>query len=256
MSTQKPPPNGRKPAPAPTGARRSAPPVGRRVAAPATRGTRRQGRDLFGLYFILSAAAAIFLFGVGVWTLRNLGSGGGVPATATPILLTTLPVDANSDTPLAMTPPPVPTPPAPDAVNSGPFAPSAPRSSVVITDINQVAEPAHLPAVIPQAVLQLSETAVFFGNVNPTSVLTHELTLANEGARDLTITALSTSCACVSASIDAIKLPTGTRTHLLVTYRAALDPSEPGFTAAHTLSIASTDGQNPLTKITVSAVLP
>src|SRR5215218_8072063 len=127
MSTRKTPPSTRKPGQAPAPSRRSVPLAAHTPARTAGgRTAARPRRDLFGLYFVLGSATVILLFGVAVWGFRTLVAGSPPPATATPELLTALPRETSNETPLPLTPPATPTLPAPDAINSGAFAPSAP----------------------------------------------------------------------------------------------------------------------------------
>ncbi|HMA35917.1 MAG TPA: DUF1573 domain-containing protein [Chloroflexia bacterium] len=257
---------------APAGPKKPPPPAPRRgPARPAVpvRTVRPGRRDTFGLYFVLSSAIFIFLFGAAVWGLRTLNRNNAAaaatpspparsvvaPATATIETVTQLPLPPVSESPLPnYTPPAVPTLPAPQALQSGTFAPLAPITSIV-TDVTRVQVPARFPAVIPQPRLDLSAPAVDLGTIQAGAVLTRALTLANPGARELIIRGLVSDCACLTARADASRLPTGTRTYLLLTYDSKTDQSPSG-RAEHLLTLVTTDGQQPLTPLTVTVTLP
>jgi uncharacterized protein DUF1573 len=248
MSTRKPAPGGAKPAPGAQRPRHAVP-----IAQAKTK--RKGGRDFFGLYFILGGAVFIFLFGAAVWGLRSLNSQAaqGLP-TATVETASQLPLPAVDETPLPnFTPPPSPTLPAPDALNSGPFVESTPVTSVV-TDAAKLPEPMKLPPQIPQPKIDMSVESVDLGAVKLGDVITREVTIANPGTHDLYIDNIASDCACVGASIAAQKIPSGSRTHMTVVYDSTLEPNPAG-RYDHTLTIFSTDGQEPEKEFLLSVAL-
>jgi hypothetical protein len=249
MSTRKSSSGGAKPAP---GAQRP------RHAVPIAqaKAKRKGGRDLFGLYFILGGAAFIFLFGAAVWGLRSLNSNAAAALpTATVETVAQVPLPQTDETPLPdFTPPPVPTLPAPDALNSGPFVQSTPVTSVV-TDATKLPEPMKLPPQIPQPKIDMSIESVDLGAVKLGDVVTREVTIANPGAHDLVIRSIASDCACVSATVDAATIPSGSRTRMVMTYDSTTEPNTTG-RYDHILTIISTDGQEPKKEFLVSVALP
>ncbi|HUS16334.1 MAG TPA: DUF1573 domain-containing protein [Chloroflexia bacterium] len=239
MSERQPPggPAGGKPAPG-----RATRPV---RTVPQSRGGRNAEPDRFGIYFIVGLAVLIFAFGAVVWGLRGANRSNAVQPAPTPTATVAV---------LSLTGLPSPTLPAPNALTEGAFATAAPITSIV-TDVTKLPPAEVLPPVLPQPKLELSNSSVNLGTVAAGSVVTHELTLANPGARDLVIRRLETDCACLMARAEASKLPSGTRTHLLLTYDAAADPGASG-AVAHKVAVLSTDGQTPWTTIDVSVTNP
>ena len=76
----------------------------------------------------------------------------------------------------------------------------------------------------------------------------------NVGARPLQVRALLTDCACLSATAEAAKLPSGSRTHLVLTYDSAADPGSGAQT--HHLALLANDPQTPRQDVTIRVTRP
>lgn len=261
MSTGKLPAGPRKPA---GPAAKNAPAPRRATPIAPGRPARQGGRDLFGLYFILGAAGFILLFGATIWGLRNanhnsaaaLANATVVPTAAATVAANLLTVVPPVDTPpLAnFTPAPTAALIAPDALRTGALVMLTPVTSVV-SDLLAVEIPPHLPPQIPQARLSVSTDHVDLGLIRPGQVLSRELSLANPGVGEVLIRNLVSDCPCLTARAAAGRLRSNTRTPLLLSYDAHSDPVAVG-PITHTLSLISTDGQQPRTDITVTLRLP
>ena len=242
-----PTPGAKKPLPAPP-ARRLAP------TPQARRGRGTGDPDRFGLYFIAGATAFILLFGAVVWGLRGINNQSRVELAAT---ATALPPTATLEVPAALAsagPFATVTASAPDALTAGPFAAPAALQSVFTSTLTNGVKPPPIPPQIPQPQIAVSADSVDFGSVAATGVVTRGLILGNVGARPLQVRALLTDCACLSATAEAAKLPSGSRTHLVLTYDSAADPGSGAQT--HHLALLANDPQTPRQDVTIRVTRP
>ncbi|MGI8586212.1 MAG: DUF1573 domain-containing protein [Chloroflexia bacterium] len=239
--------------------------VGKKAVAPVRKQTavvrpqarRKGGTDRFGIYFVAGATAAILLFGAAVWGLRGINNSNRADLarpTPTEQVISTLPTYPAATAQPGEKPLPSPTLAAPDAARTGAFAPASPITSVV-TDVNKLPMPPHLPPQIPQPHLDVSEASFDLGTPDAGAVITREVTLANSAAGVLTIRGLASDCTCLTAVADATRLPSGTRTRLVLTYTAAAETGVSG-PVQHLLSVISTDGQTPRTDVDLYLMKP
>ncbi len=249
------PPTTKRPVP-PAGAKKTVPaaPVRRATTVPQTRRGQAAGPDRFSLYFIAGATAFILLFGAGVWGLRGLNNQSRIALAATP---TAVPPTATLEVPAALVSPQpfaTVTASAPDALTSGPFAASAALQSVFTNTISNALKPPPMPAQIPQPQLALAATSLDFGPVRATGVVTRDLILGNVGARPLQVQALVTDCACLAVTAGAARLPSGSRTHLVIAYDPAADSGSGPQT--HHLAVLANDPQTPRQDVTITVTRP
>lgn len=247
-------PAGKAPPAGPGAKKPVAPPARRLATTPQARRGRGAGDpDRFGLYFIAGATAFILLFGAIVWGLRGINNQSRVELAAT---ATALPPTATLEVPAALVsavPFATVTASAPDALTGGPFATPAALQSVFTTTI-PLDKPPPIPPQIPQPQIAVSADSLDFGPVAATGVVTRALILGNVGARPLQVRALLTDCACLAVTAEAGQLPSGSRTHLVITYDPAADSGTGAQT--HHLAILVNDPQTPRQDVAIKVTHP
>jgi hypothetical protein len=217
----------------------------------------RKRRDWWPWNLMGGLVVVILGTGVLVWGLRAAIAGPPPVAPTPESTATAIPGGLPTRPPAEGTPvldaQPSPTWSAPDALQSGPYATVNELHSTVGAVDPEMVHPV-LPAAVPAAHMVFSEEGHDWGQIAPTGVISHIITVANPGNRPLKVDQLLSSCSCLSAYISSQDMPVGTRATLLVLY----DPGLDGKTGQieRTLSILSTAGDTPVKELTFRAMLP
>jgi hypothetical protein len=114
----------------------------------------------------------------------------------------------------------------------------------------------YFPKLSPQdqalaPVLSLSANVINFGRVRAGVQLERELKIKNTGKKDLIIRFVQTNCTCLTAKLDKLNLKSGEET----TLRASLNTTGRSGPQNKSISIYSTDPQNPVQRITLTTAV-
>jgi hypothetical protein len=98
----------------------------------------------------------------------------------------------------------------------------------------------------------VARTSVDFGRI--TERRSQDVEVRNAGRAPLRVLAISSSCGCTTARIDATVLAPRTGTRLAITFDPAAHGPDPG-PAQHAVYLRTNDGRTPETEIEVRAVV-